>query len=122
MAPKTIDYAPYIEGLRKREARRKSRLEERRKKAVLVAREIAAMLHRDFAATEVYLFGSTLRPGEFHAHSDIDLAATGIDPDRYFVAVYESLARGKEFSVDLLELEACRPALKASILREGIKL
>jgi predicted nucleotidyltransferase len=114
-----IDYSPYIEGLKRREAERKARLENRRQKALAVAQQIAGMLRRDFGATKIYLFGSTLRLKGFHSHSDIDLAVDGIDPQRYFSAVGQALMMSDEFSVDLLEISACRPELKEIILKEG---
>ncbi len=117
-----IDYSPYIEGLKRREAERKAALEKRRLKALTVARQIADMLRHDFGATDIYLFGSTLRSGEFHAHSDIDLAANGIEPERYLAAVAQALIMGEEFSVDLLNFSGCQPELKDTILREGFKL
>jgi predicted nucleotidyltransferase len=73
----------------------------------------------NFGATKIYLFGSTLRLKGFHSHSDIDLAVDGIDPKRYFSAVGQALMMSDEFSVDLLEISACRPELKEIILKEG---
>lgn len=117
-----IDYSPYIKGLRRREAERKATLEKRRQKAFAIARQIADMLRQDFGATEIYLFGSVLRPGEFHAHSDIDLAADGIAPARYLTAVAKALIMAEEFSVDLVDIAECQPEFEDSILRKGIKL
>ncbi|MDZ7364092.1 MAG: nucleotidyltransferase domain-containing protein [candidate division KSB1 bacterium] len=114
-----VDYSPYIEGLKRREAERKASLEKRRQKALVVAQQIAEMLRRDFDAKEIYLFGSALRPGEFHAHSDIDLAAEGIAPERYFSAVGRALMMSDEFSVDLLDFSECLPELKTVICRRG---
>lgn len=117
-----IDYSPYIAGLQRRERERKASLEQRRQRALETAKKIALSLRHDFGASEVYLFGSTLAPGEFHAHSDIDIAAIGIDPKRYLSAIGEVLGMSGEFSVDVLDFSSCRPELKASILKEGIKL
>jgi predicted nucleotidyltransferase len=117
-----IDYSPYIEGLRRREAEGKATLEKRRQKAFTIARQIADMLRRDFGATEVYLFGSVLHPDEFHAHSDIDLAVDGIVPARYLTAVAKALIMAKEFSVDLVDIAECQPEFEDSILTKGIKL
>ncbi len=117
-----MEYSTYITAHKKREAERKAALEQSRLVASAIAEQIAAMLRCDFGATEVYLFGSTLRHGEFHAHSDIDLAANGIPSQDYFTAVFQALRMAGEFSVDLLQLAACRPALRHAILREGIKL
>lgn len=117
-----MDYSNYIAALRKREAARKRAFEQRREAAHRIASKIAAMLRHDFAATDVYLFGSVLRPGEFHALSDIDLAASGIASSDYLAAVYQALRLGGEFSVDLLDFSACRPALRVAIQREGVKL
>lgn len=117
-----MDYSTYVAAHKKNEAERKAVLEERRRAAHVVAQRIAAMLRRDFGAADVYLFGSSLRSGEFHALSDIDLAAAGIPSENYFAAVFAALRLGREYSVDLLQLSNCRPALRETILREGIKL
>lgn len=117
-----IDYSPYIKGLRRREAERKTTLERRRQKAFSIAKQIADMLRQDFDATEIYLFGSVLRPDEFHAHSDIDLAVDGVVPARYLSAVAKALIMAEEFSVDLVDISECQPKFEDSILRKGIKL
>jgi predicted nucleotidyltransferase len=117
-----IDYSPYIEGLKRREAERKATLEKRRQKAFAIARRIAGMLRQDFGATKIYLFGSVLHPDEFHVHSDIDLAADGIVPARYLTAVAKALIMAEEFSVDLVDISECQPEFKNSILTKGIKL
>lgn len=117
-----IDYSPYIEGLKRRETARKALLEKRRQRACVIAKQIAEMLRRDFGATTIYQFGSTLRPSGFHAHSDIDLAADGIASKQYFAAVGKALMMSDEFSVDLLEISSCQPELKDTILKEGIML
>ena len=117
-----IDYSPYIEGLRRREAERRATMEKRRQKAFTIARRIADMLRQDFGATEIYLFGSVLHPDEFHPHSDIDLAADGIVPARFLTAVAKALIMAEEFSVDLVDISECQPEFKDSILTKGIKL
>lgn len=117
-----VDYSPYIDGLKRREAARKAWLEKRRQRACLVAQRIAEMLRRDFGATTIYQFGSTLRASGFHAHSDIDLAAEGIPSEQYFAAIGQALMMSDEFSVDLLEISSCQPELKDIILKEGIIL
>lgn len=117
-----MDYSPYLTGLKKRKAEHETALEVRRRKAFEAATQIAFMLRRDFGVMEVYLFGSTTQTGEFHEHSDIDLAVKGLPARDYFHAVAKALSLGKEFSVDLLDLSRCRPELRSAIAKKGIVL
>ncbi|HEY66354.1 MAG TPA: nucleotidyltransferase domain-containing protein, partial [Caldilineae bacterium] len=45
-----------------------------------IARKAAEMLREEFGAIRVVLFGSLARGGPFDMHSDVDLAAWGLDP------------------------------------------
>ena len=68
------------------------------------------------------MFGSLLQPEAVHPASDIDLAVTGLDSRRYFEALGELLCRTKDFSVDLVMLEAAQPSLAQHILACGVRL
>lgn len=114
-----MDYSPYLIGLRKRKAEHEAALESRRRKAFETATQIAIMLRRDFGVMEVYLPGTTAQTGEFHEHSDIDLAVKGLPAREYFDAVAKSLSLGKEFSVDLLDFSRCRPELRSAIAKKA---
>jgi uncharacterized protein len=67
---------------------------------------------------EAYLFGSIARPYQFSEHSDVDVAAENIRPDRFFDAM-ASLSEALERDVDLVELLKCPFAAK--IRQQGIR-
>lgn len=85
------------------------------------AEELACTLIREYGASEVWLFGSLVRRGRFHANSDIDLAAGGIPPSQYF-RVLSRLNSDIDFEVDLIDLDACASWLALLIRQEGILL
>jgi predicted nucleotidyltransferase len=68
----------------------------------------------------VVLFGS-LATAEHHVGSDLDLAATGIPPTRYFAALADlmGLVHGP---VDLVRLEEAPASLAERIEADGIDL
>jgi predicted nucleotidyltransferase len=71
-----------------------------------------------YGIQQAYLFGSLVRPGRFHAKSDVDIAVEQIDPTRFFEAMSEfANLLGRE--VDLVQLDQCHFANK--IRREGIR-
>lgn len=79
--------------------------------------EVARRLRAEFGADRVILFGS-LCSGGFDDGSDVDLAVSGLAPERYF----EALARVAEIlerQVDLVELERARPSLVRHVLESG---
>jgi len=81
-------------------------------------RKAAEFLRSVFAAKEVFVFGSLARRGALTPWSDIDLAATGITPARFFEAVGLVTGLNAEFKVDLLDLETSPPALSERIRSE----
>jgi len=117
-----MDYAPYIQKLRERKAQEKALAENKRQHALNVAREIAAVLKRNFSAQRVILFGSVLSSERFHSRSDIDIAVAGIPSKKFFAAYGHVLDIAKQFNLDLIDLNACRPTLSATIEAEGIEL
>ena len=95
--------------------------DERRRQAWRVARRAGQMLREQFGASKVVVFGS-LAHGWFTPWSDIDLAAWGILPDRFYVAVAAVTGFSAAFRVDLLDPETCRPVLREALEREGVEL
>ena len=63
------------------------RLQRRRRQAWRVARQAAELLRNQYDADKVVVFGSLVRDDWFTPWSDIDLAAWGIPPDRFYGAV-----------------------------------
>ena len=68
------------------------------------------------------VFGSLVRKGSFHRRSDVDLAVWGLDERMYYRAVSRLLDLDPAISVDLVEADSARPALRAAIKREGVPL
>jgi predicted nucleotidyltransferase len=85
-----------------------------------MAHKAADMLKAEFGAQRVVLFGSVLYPELFHARSDIDLAAWGVQ--HYFTAVAHLLDLDPDFSFDLIPAEDARPGILELIEKEGLEL
>ena len=81
------------------------------------AARAAQLLVERFGAARVYAFGSLTRPDRFHAGSDLDLAAEGLAPSRYFAAwaAVDRLLAGR-IAFDLIRLEDA-PEDTASLIR-----
>ena len=84
-----------------------------------MARKAAELLHREFGARDVVIFGSLGRRGGFTPWSDIDLAAKGISPTRFYEAVGIVTGISAEFKIDLVDLESCASSLRKKIEIEG---
>ncbi len=103
----------------RREQERRATVEARRMRALALAQTAAQLLKQEFGAARVLLFGSTLTPAFFHERSDIDLAVWGLDERLYLRALSRLLDLDPAFEFDLVEFEAARPGLQASIQKEG---
>lgn len=111
-------YRP-LEAIRRRRAKTGADVARRRRLALAVARKAARLLKAEMGANEVILFGSLARRSGFTAFSDIDLAARGIPPRRFFEAVGLVTGLSAEFKIDLVDLETCPPAMAESIQENG---
>ena len=69
--------------------------------------EEAAAILKAAGAEAVYLFGSTVE-NSFHPGSDIDLAVTGLPPDRFFQAMGKALF-ALPCPLDLVDLDVDTP-------------
>ena len=87
--------------------------------AAEVAARMLELLKEEFGAKEVILFGSLARRGSFSLHSDIDLAARGIVPERFFAASAAIERVDLNFQIDLVELESCSSAVLKNIEKDG---
>ena len=103
-------------------ARQATRAERRRQQAWRVARQAARLLRDQYGASKVVVFGSLVHDAWFTPWSDIDLAAWGIPPERYYAAVAAVTGLSPVFQVDLVDPDACRSSLRATLEREGIEL
>lgn len=112
------EYRP-LEAIRQRSAAIRVDISNRRRRALLTASKAARLLRDEFTASEVFMFGSLARYKGFTLWSDIDLAARGIPPERFFEAVGVVTGLSAEFKIDLIELESCPEALHERIVTEG---
>jgi predicted nucleotidyltransferase len=111
-------YRP-LEAIRRRRAKNAAEIAKRRRRAHAVARKAAKLLHEEFGATEVILYGSLARRVGFTRWSDIDLASRGIPSEKFYAAMDTVLHLNPEFKIDLVEIETCPPALLKSIESDG---
>jgi predicted nucleotidyltransferase len=99
-----------------------TRTERRRQQALRIARKAARLLRDEFGASRVVVFGSLAHNAWFTPWSDIDLAAWGIPPERFYSAVAAVTGLSPAFQIDLVDPDACRSSLRATLEREGIEL
>jgi len=107
---------------RQREAQERQEQAQRAQRALASAQQAAALLKSQFGAQRVILFGSLARRGLFHQRSDVDLAVEGIDSSRFWRAWAALDALGREFEINLVDIETALPALRQEIEREGMEL
>ena len=85
-----------------------------------MAKEIDEMIKKateilkSFGATNVYLFGSVAK-GTNTEHSDIDLAVTGIPPEKFFEAIGDTFGAIRR-EIDIIDLDEKTPFI--SYLKE----
>jgi predicted nucleotidyltransferase len=96
--------------------------ERRRRQAWRVARKAAQLLREQYDASKVALFGSLIHDAWLTPWSDIDLAAWGIPPERFYGAVAAVTGLSSTFKIDLIDPDACRSSLQATVEREGVEL
>ena len=119
LSPETLKrYRPH-EAFRRRKSVTSDELSKRRRRAMMAARKAANLLRREFGANEVFVFGSLARRGGFTPWSDVDLAAFGIPPTRFFEAVGAVTGLSSEFKIDLIDIETCPDSLREAIETEG---
>lgn len=118
------ELAAYRATARDRRERAQQELARRRARAQESARQAARLLKEQFGATRVVLFGSLARREEeaFTLWSDVDLAVWGLRPEETFRAVQAVLGLDAEIAINLVDIEVCRPALRAALEDEGREL
>jgi uncharacterized protein len=114
-------YRP-IPAILQRQSVTQSQLERRRKRAMRLARQAAALLRKEFGVKHVVLFGSLAIHSGFTLWSDIDLAVFGVPAERFYAAVAAITGLSAEFKVDLVDAEACKASLREAIDQDGIAL
>ena len=86
------------------------------------AHRIAAMLYKDFGATQVAVFGSLAEPEAFSKWSDIDIAVWGIPNDKYFRASSIASDISGLFKVDLIDFENSKGLFRERIQSQLIPI
>ena len=117
-----VDMLAYRTGARKRQQQLEEMLSEHHLHARKLAEQAAELLKTEFGAVQVLAFGSLTEPARFHANSDLDLAAWGIEEDRYLRAVGRLLSLDPQFLVDLVRMEEAPETLRAVIEQTGVSL
>jgi predicted nucleotidyltransferase len=110
------------EALARRKQQDQAQAAQRKQRAWQLAHQAAELLRNNFGAKKIVVFGSLAHEAWFTPWSDIDLAAWGIPPDRFYAAVGAVAELSSEFKIDLIDPETSRPALRAAIEREGREL
>ena len=91
------------------------------KKQWHITREISALLKKKYNTKKVIAFGSLVTKS-FNDYSDIDIGVTGIPSEKFYKAVAETEIISNEFTIDILDIDDCSPALKEKILHDGVEV
>jgi len=116
------EMAVYRATARRRWERERQALARRRERAWALARQAASLLKEQFGATRVVVFGSLVHKDCFTLWSDVDIAAWGIAPEDTFRAIGAVMDLGGDIEINLVDMGACRPSIRAVIEREGVEL
>ena len=84
------------------------------------AYQVAAMLYKNFGATQVAVFGSLAGQEWFSKKSDIDIVVWGLPSNTYFRAVAETIGFSREFKIDLVSFESCKGRFRERIQKQAI--
>lgn len=117
--PVPVSPADAAATLQQRAAAERARVEARANAIRARLPEAVAMLRARYGVTDAWLFGS-LATGRAHAGSDADLAVS-VRVEKYFEALAE-LVEILDCDVDLVELPAASPSMRARVRREGVPL
>ena len=107
---------------RRRRERERRELAQREEEAWKLARGAAMLLRKQFGVTRVMVFGSLVHEGCFTPWSDVDIAAWGIALEDTFRAIGVVMDLSREIEVNLVDVGACSPSLRAAIEQEGVEL
>ena len=86
------------------------------------AYRVAAMLYKDFGATQVAVFGSLAGQKWFSKGSDIDIAVWGMPSDLYFRAVAQTIGFSQEFRIDLVNFDNCKGQFRERIQNQAVPI
>lgn len=97
-------------------------IEKRSQNAWKIARKAAEILKINFAAQQVWVFGSLAHPPGMNPWSDIDLAVRGIPKDKFYAAVAALIDLTADFKIDLIDMDSCKQQMQEIILHQGLEL
>ena len=86
------------------------------------AYRVAAMLYKDFGATDVAIFGSLAKRESFTKWSDIDIAVWGIRSEEYLRAVWAAEEISGLFKVDLVDFESCTGRFRERVMNQAVSI
>lgn len=112
----------YQKFYKEQEKKKKEKLQQRYYQAWSIARKAAKILHQEYKAQKVVVFGSLRNNEHFREWSDIDIAVWGIKPELYYKAVARIISLSPIFKIDVVDPEDCQESLKEIIEKEGIVL
>jgi len=112
----------YQKFYKEQEKKKKEKLQQRYYQAWSIARKAANILHQEYKAQKVVIFGSLRNNEHFSEWSDIDIAVWGIKPELYYKAVARIISLSPIFKIDVVDPEDCQESLKDIIEKEGIVL
>ena len=86
------------------------------------AHRVAAMLYKDFSATQVAVFGSLAGRDWFSKGSDIDIAVWGLLGDVYLDALWETRNFSREFKIDLVNFHSAKGRFRERIQSQAVPI
>ena len=105
----TVDPAQTVAFLRRREADRQHKLDERFRTAWEEFHGIVEMIAGEFAPRRIWQWGSLLHRPRFSERSDIDIALEGLGSAERLFQVYARAEELSTFPLDIVELERIEP-------------
>ncbi len=94
----------------------------RRVNAWKIAKMAAKILHGNFGAQRVAVFGSLAEGVGFSSNSDIDIAAWDIPSSEYYNALININEISSDFMIDLVDPRDCRDAIRKAVEETGVDL
>ena len=105
----TVDPAQTIAFLRRRQADRQRKLDERFETAWGEFDRIVEMIVGEFAPRRIWQWGSLLHRSRFSERSDIDIALEGLGSAERLFQVHARAEELSTFPLDIVELERIEP-------------
>ena len=87
-----------------------------------LAKRAAHLLSESFGATRVVAFGSLAHRDCFHERSDVDLAAWGIPPERFYRAAAAITEIDPSIHLDLIDADHCPDRFRARLMFSKVSM